>query len=158
MAVRRESPAVGESARDAEIGHHRAARLLVDDDVVGLDVAVNYVAMVCVCERIRHFAENSTHFDRRHRPRLLEAHAEVVALDVRHHEVDEIVFLFDGVDRDDVRVIQLRGRLGFAEESLADVGTKAQFGWQHLHRDLALETFVSRTIHDPHTPATDLAL
>ena len=84
--------------------------------------------------------------------------AEVIALDVRHHEVDEIVSLFDGVDRNDVRMIQLRGRLGFAQESLPDVGAEAQLRRQDLDRDLALETFVSRAIHDPHTATTDLAL
>ena len=89
---------------------------------------------------------------------LLQAHAEVVALDVRHDEVDEIVALFDGVDRNDVRVIQLGRGLGFAQESLTNVGAEAQLRRQDFDRDLAFESFVSRAIHDPHAATTDFVL
>ena len=114
--------------------------------------------MVCVGESVGDFAKDAAHLDRRHRPVLLEALAEVVALDVGHDEVHEILALFDRIDRNDVRVIELRGRLGFAEESLADVGAKAQLGREHLDRDLPLQTLVARAIHDAHTAATDLVL
>ena len=150
--------AVGECARDAEVGHHRAARLFVDDDVVGLDVAVNDVAAVRVRERVGDFAKNAPHFDRRDRTVLLEALAEVIALYVRHDEVNEIVPLFDGVNRNDVGVIELRGGLSLAQKSLANVGAEAQLRRQHLDRDLALETLVPGAIHDAHTATTDFAL
>jgi hypothetical protein len=61
---------------------------------------------------------------------LLQPLAKIVALDVRHHEVHEILALFDGVDRNDVGVIQLRRCLGFPQESLANVGAEAQLGRQ----------------------------
>ena len=38
---------------DAEVGQHRAARLVVDQDVVGLDVAVDDALAVRVVERLR---------------------------------------------------------------------------------------------------------
>ncbi len=116
------------------------------------------VAVVRVRQRIGDFAQNAPHFHRRYRTVLLEALAEVVALDIRHDEVNEIVFLFDGVDRNDIRVIELRGSLRLAQESLADVGAETQLRRQDLDRDLALETPVPGAVHDTHTAATDLAL
>ena len=94
--------------------------------------------MMRVCQRVGDFAENPTHFDGWHRTVLLQPLAEVVAFDVSHHEVHEIVALFDGVDRNDVRVIQLRRGLCLAEESLANISAEAQLGRQHLDRNLAL--------------------
>ena len=114
--------------------------------------------MMGVSESVTDLSQNPAYFDRRYRPVLLQTLAKVVALDVRHHEVDEIVLLFDGVDRDDVRMIQLRGCLGFAEEPLPDVRPKAQLGRQDLDRDLPLETFVARAIHDAHAATTDFGL
>ncbi len=119
---------------------------------------MNDVAVVRVRQSIGDFAQNATHFHRRYWPVLLQTHPEVIALDVRHHEVDEIVALFDRVDRNDVRMIQLRGRLGFAKESLSDVGAETELGRQHLDRDLALQPSVARAIHDSHTATTDFGL
>ena len=150
--------AIGKGARDTEVRHHRASGLVVDDDVVWLDVAVNDVAVVRVSEGFGDFAQNTANFDGRHRPVLLQALAEVVALDVRHHEVDEVVFFFDGVDRYDVLVIELRRGLCFAQETLTNISAEAQLRRQNLDRDLALESAISRAIHDSHTATTDFAL
>jgi hypothetical protein len=51
----------------------------------------------------------------------VEALAEVLAVDARHHEEHQPVGLVDRVDRDDVRVRELRGRLGLAQEARADL-------------------------------------
>jgi len=114
--------------------------------------------MVRVGQRVGDLAENSSHFHRSHRTVLLQPLAQVVALDVRHHEVDEIVALFDGVDRNDVGVIQLRSRLRFAEEPLANIGPEAQFGRQYLDRNFPLQPLVARAVNDPHAATPDLVL
>ena len=46
-------------ARDAEVGHHRAAVILVEQDVVGLDVAVDHAARMRVGERVRDLGAGS---------------------------------------------------------------------------------------------------
>ena len=149
---------VSERTSDAEIRHHRTSGLVVDDDVVRLDITVDDVAIVRVSERFGDFSQNATHLYGWHWTVLLQAHAEVVALDVRHDEVDEIVALFDGVDRNDVRVIQLGRGLGFAQESLTNVGAEAQLRRQHFDRDLALQPFVTRAVHDAHAATTHFVL
>ena len=111
-----------------------------------------------VSQCLSYFAQNATHFDGRHRTVLLQSLPEVVTLDVRHDEIDEIVSLFDGVDGNDVRVIQLRRCFSFAQESLTNVGAEAQLRRQDFDRDLAFESFVSRAIHDPHAATTDFVL
>ena len=59
--ARRREPrvALADRARDTEVGHHRAAALRVDQDVVGLDVAVDDAALVGVGERVGHVAQRA---------------------------------------------------------------------------------------------------
>src|ERR1700737_1703111 len=116
------------------------------------------VAMGSVGQRVGDLAKNPTYFDRRHWTVLLQPLPQVVALDVRHDEVNEIVALFDGVDRNDVGVIQLRSRLRFAEEPLANIGPEAQFGRQYLDRNFPLQPLVARAVNDPHAATPDLVL
>ena len=59
----------------------------------------------------------------------------------------------DGVDRDDVRMIQRGDRLRFALEALATLGIVRDGGRQHFDRKLAMELGVARTKHL--TPPTD---
>jgi len=132
-----------EGARDSKIGYHRAAAVGIEQNVVGLDVAVNDVAMMCVCERLGHFAENSPHFDGRHCAGVGKMRSEILARDQRHHEEDEVVLFLDRIDGNDVRMVELRGRLGLAEEAGLDVGAERQLRRQHLDGHVPLQPFVT---------------
>jgi hypothetical protein len=142
--------------RDAEVGDHGAVAVVVEEDVVGLDVAVHHAARVGVGERVGHLGEHAPHVVHRHRAAVVEALAEVLAVDARHHEEHQPVGLVDRVDRDDVRVRELRGRLGLAQEARADLGAVGELGRQHLDRHLALEAAVARPVDHAHAAAPHL--
>ena len=117
-------------------------RRRVEQDVVRLDVAVDHTALVRVGERVGDLAQDPSRLVRREHAALVQALGEVVAVDVRHHEEDELLLLVDGVDRDDVRMRELRGRLRLAEEARLDLAAERQLGRQQLDRDLPLQPFV----------------
>jgi hypothetical protein len=59
------------------------------------------------------------------------------------------------VERDDVRVAELRRRLGFAKKPLLDVVAIGEFGREDLDRDAATEFAVQTSVDHPHTAAAD---
>ena len=119
---------------------------------------MNDVPLVGVGQGIGHFAQNSPHFLRLHRPFILQPLGEIVARDESHDEVDEVVPLLDVVDRNDIRMAELGRRFGFAKKPLADVRPKGQLGRKELYRDVALEALVHGTIDDSHAATPDLAV
>ena len=46
--------------RDAEVGEHRASRVFVEQNVRGLDVAMNDAMLVRIRERLGHLGENAS--------------------------------------------------------------------------------------------------
>ena len=69
---------------------------------------------------------------------------ELVGDEVRARRVADVV------NRDDVRVIQRRGRPGFADEPGEAVLVVSKYGRQNLQRDPAAETDVLSEIHLAH--------
>ena len=141
--------------RDAEVGHQRGA--VVQQDVLGLDVAVDHVVAVGVVERGGHLARDPHRVG--HRQLLLAVHpvAHRLALDVRHHIEEEAVGLAAVEERQDVRVLQVGGGLDLAEEPLgADHG--GEFRPQHLDRHLAVVLEVLRQVDRGHAAGAELAL
>src|SRR5260370_35178228 len=67
------------------------------------------------------------------------------------------VFLAGGVNRHDVGVMQLGGRLGLAVKTLHRLGGQTQPATQHLERDPAVKRHLPRFIDDAHAAAADLA-
>ena len=86
-------------------------------DVVGLDVAVDHAALVRVGERVGDVAQRAARLVDRERAVIVQALGEVVARDVRHHEEDDALGFVDGVDVDDVRMVELGRGLCLAQES-----------------------------------------
>jgi hypothetical protein len=74
---------------DPEVRYHWAAT--VQQDVLGLNVAVNDILLVCVVQRVRDLHRDAHCFFDRELPLAIELLTQRLALDVRHHVVEERV-------------------------------------------------------------------
>jgi hypothetical protein len=61
------------------------------------------------------------------------------------------------MQRDDVRMLEIRRRLDLGEKPLGAEG-RGEFGVEDLERDLAIVTDVAREIHGRHAAVADLPL
>ena len=82
--------------------------------------------------------------------------AERIALHVLHGDVVDIVDGFDSVDRNNVGVVESRGRLGFQNQAGAPPGVKVIASGQSLESDHSAEAGVAGTVHDTHAPLAEL--
>ena len=103
---------------DAEVGDHRPARFLVQQDVVRLHVPVHHALQVRMTQRPRHFAQQTYGTGVRERAALPDAVPERPAIHVGHGEEDEVVRLIHRIDLNDVRVREPGGGAGLLEEAL----------------------------------------
>ena len=145
-------------ARDTKVGDESATCRPIDENVVRLDVAMDDAARVRVVQRIRDLTEDAA-YGIHGEPRLAcESCREALALDERHDEKHDPATLIDGVDRYDVWVTELRGRLCLAQEPSADVFVECQLGRKGLHRNVSMQPQIERAIHRGHSAAADLGL
>lgn len=108
------------SQRDAEIRHQGVP--IRQQDVFGLDVAMDHTVAVGVVQRIGHFAGNADGVVHRELTLTLQSCAQRLARDHGHHIVEEAV----GLSR-----IEQRQNMGVLESRRgSDLGEKA-FGAQH---------------------------
>ena len=139
----------------AEVGHQRVAP--GEHHVVGLDVAMHHAVLVRVGERIDHFGDQPHRFVHRQLAFAGQPLAKRLARHVRHDVVEEAVGVAGVEQRQDVRVLQLRGDLDFAEEA-----RRPQRGGeilaQHLDRHLAMMLEVLGEIDRRHPALAELAL
>ena len=84
--------------------------------------------------------------------------AQRAAFHVLHHDEVGARLLAPVVDRDDVRVVEVRGGLGLAPESLDERRLACELGEERLQRDQAIERLVAREVHLGHATLRDLAL
>ena len=146
---------LGHRAGDAEVGDLGGA-LLVDQDVLGLDVAVDDVALVRGAERARDLDRVGDRLGHGQPPEPADAVLERLALDVLEDDVRAAVVLA-GVDHaDDVRVVELGDRPRLAAEALELVGVRAHLAVHQLDRDLALEHRVEGAVDRRHAAVPDL--
>ncbi len=123
--------------------------LLVDQDVGGLDIAVQDTALVRMRDRLG---------DPRHQPgdrrrpiaERREKTAQILAVDPLHAVVEHPLVLAAVQDGDDVRVVQGRDGLGLAAEEpdVPLIGEAA--GLDHLERDDAIEPLLPGLEDDSH--------
>jgi hypothetical protein len=80
-----------------------------------------------------------------------------VARNELHRKIVDAALLAHGVDRDDIRVVQLRGRLRFGAEAGDLPFIEHRREREHLQGDLPIERELPRLVHDAHAAAADLA-
>jgi hypothetical protein len=107
---------------EAEIEHFRKIlepTLQAQEDVLGLEIAVNDAHLVSLLQRAADLNQHRNRALHRHRAFLADRLVEVLALEQLHHDVERAVLLELPVHEDLRRVgmSQLAHRAGFAAES-----------------------------------------
>ncbi len=87
----------------------------------------------------------------------MEDGRQAAAVDELHRVVVDALVAADTEDRHDVRMVQLRGRLGLDLEPLALLGIDRRRKGKHLERDPPAQRNLLGLIDDAHTPSADLA-
>ena len=121
--------------RDAEVGDHRAA--VVEQDVLGLDVAVDDAVAVRVVQGVGDIAGDADGLVHTELRLAVELVADRLALDVRHYIVEEAVGGARVEEGEDVRVLKACRGLDLLDKALgAEDG--GELGLQELEGDLAV--------------------
>ena len=149
---------VARGTGNTEVGDQRPAVDTIQQNVVGLDIAMNHPARVRKRQRIGHFEQPAAYVIDGERSALLQLRGEVVPVDAGHHEEHQIPDFVDRINRDDVRMTQLGGRLRLAQKTRADVTPKGQLRRQQLDRHEPFEALVLGPIHDAHATTTDFPI
>ncbi len=138
---------------DPEI-HHQGMPV-IDQDVLGLDVAVYDALLVRVLERIGCFGREEHGIVDAEWSRAVEARAQRLAGDERH-DVVQLPVEFPGVvQRQDPRMAEARRHGDLAQKALGSE-RHADVGEQHLDRDIAGVALVAGEVDRGHAPAADL--
>jgi hypothetical protein len=87
--------------------------------------------------------------------RSVEPGAKRAALDVLHHDVRRVVVLLDVVDRHEVRMAELRHRLGLAHDAGRACAVR-RTALEQLERDLAVKSGIVRSQHAAHAARAGL--
>ena len=131
-----------------------AVRLVGDQDVLGLHVAVDQPGPVGRGERRDDRLEQGQRPARRHRALLADHVAQGVPRDVLHDQEDGVLAVGGVValvvDPDDVRVVEPRGGAGLPDEPLRELLVVTEPGVHHLHRDGAVEPGVGGFVDAGH--------
>ena len=131
---------------------------MFQQDIIGLDVAVNHAAAMCVAERPRYLLHHARRVTAGEQSLALHPLRERLAVDKRHHEEHEVVVRLDRVNGHDVWVHQLRRRARLAQEPFTLRGILREVALQQLDRDRALEGYVAGQEHYPHAAAPNFPL
>ena len=122
-----------------------------EEDVLGLDVAVDDPLRVGIGERRGHLAEQPDRVGDRQLARSRQARTERFAFDQGHGVVRQAVGLASGEQRDDVRMLKSSGEGNFPLEPL-DRQAEPQLRQQDLHDHRAAEGGLPGD-EDPRHPA-----
>ena len=144
----------GHGPGQAEVGDLDGA-VVVDDDVLGLDVAVDQALGVGLGERAQHRLQHVERGPRRKQPLLAHDVAQGLAGHVLHRQEDAAVVLALVVDGDDVGVRERRARAGLAAEPGDEALVVGEVLAHHLQGDLAVEPLVDGQVHRRHPAVGD---
>ena len=81
--------------------------------------------------------------------------AQELAFQQLHREEPNAIYLLNGVNRHDVRVVQRRRGAGFLLEAMETLAVSGERGGQDLDRDLAAEARIAGAIHFAHPAHAD---
>jgi hypothetical protein len=141
--------------RDPEVGHHRLPAL--QQDVLGLDVPVHDPLLVRELQRRSHRLGDLHRFVDAELLVPPQPLAQGLALDERHHVIEERVGLSRIVQRQDVRVLQTGRHLDLVEKPLG-AEDRHQLGAQDLHGDLAVVLEIVGQVDSRHPPFAHMSL
>src|SRR4029077_387307 len=141
---------------NAEVRHYRVATL-GQQDVLGLDVAVHHARRVCFHQGAGDISRNLQGVVYRQLPLAKQPVPQRFAFNVRHHVVENAVYLPGVVQGQDVRMREFRRDLDFAQESLRLDGL-GDIRLHDLQRDLAVVFLVLGEVDDRVAAAAELAL
>ena len=144
----------GDGLGQAEVGDLDPA-VVGDQDVLGLDVAVDQAGPVGVREGREDRLHEGQGARRRHRALLADHVAQRVPGDVLHHEEDDVVVGALVEDGDHVGVVEPRGRAGLADEPGRELLVVAEARVHHLDGAGAVESEVGGLVHAGHPAAGD---
>ena len=144
-----------DSLGHAKVGHYRVHAAA--QHIPGLDVAVNHPARMRVGERVHHIVQNASHRTRRERSAVLNSVLERLTLNEGHCVKQQFAVLAGAIQRNDVRMLQLRRHLDLATESLA-IHSRREFRREHLDDHFAIERPLHRKKDAAHPAAQELAL
>ena len=128
---------------------------LGDEDIRGLDVAVNNAAGVRRIEGVGDLDAQRQNRFQLHRA-IADQVLECDAVEELHDEERAIALLANVVNRTDVGMIQRRRGLGFAPKALEGLAVLRQIFGKKLEGDEAAETRVLRFVDHTHPAATEL--
>ena len=136
--------------RQPEVGDARLARG-VEQDIRGLDVAVDQAPCVGVMEGLGDGRHQLRRFPQR-QPPLAYPRGQVAAFDVLRHDVAEsVVGPADVVDRDDVRMVEPRERPRLGQVRVHVLRPGDLLGVGHLDGDRSVERVVAGEVDPPET-------
>src|SRR4051812_37554954 len=107
-------------------------------------------------ERLGDFTRNACRVSDGQWTFTLDALTQRRARDIRHCIVDEAVALTGLKNRQDIRVLELRGYLDFSEKAL--VRRRTVLAVEHLDGDTPAQAKVGSEVHDRHSAAADLVV
>src|SRR6185503_410540 len=131
------------------------AALLVDDDVVGLQVAVDDPAAVGEAGGAEHLDGEVDRTRRVERGLLLDDGLERAAVEELHRDVVRALPLAAVVDGDDVLVVEARRAARLAPEALDELGVLGEAAVQDLERDPPPELQVLGAVDVGHPARAD---
>jgi hypothetical protein len=149
----------GLQARDAEVADLRRAHL-ADEDVAGLDVAVDDAARVRELEALEDLHQDLGKDLELRTVAGDQVIAEAAAHHALHRDERVLVVLAVLVDRDDARVVEVAGRLRLALEALERVlgVLRVEVALaDDLQRDVAADHRVVALVDDAHPAPAELA-
>ena len=137
----------------AEVGQVDLLGGLRDQDVPGLDVAMDQVALVRGVEAVRGLLEDEQRPPHPQRAFATDQGLEIAALDVAHRDEELAVDLAGVEDRHDVGVVELGCPARLALEAVAVRLVVAEHRGEQLQRDPAAEAHVLGQVDHAHAAA-----
>jgi hypothetical protein len=139
--------------------HERlAVAVVAQEDVLGLDVAVDDAALVRARERLRHVRDDERGVRGRDAPPLHQELAQIAPLEQLHHDVGLALGRHAVVEHlHHVRAAEVRRRVRLLGEPLDVLAVVEQVERQELHDDGGAEREMVRDPHPTHPAHPQLA-